>query len=438
MVLCHVATSRNSDRRRRPRARRVRGGAISAVLPMLLVLGILGSALVLNWSYLVLVNRDLQRKCDLLALAGAPELLDENLLRDRTADPQECLRAAAAAVDVYRRENNRIGGRQLRVAPNDVEVRSAFVADVRHGARRDYGAFDDPRHAPAPNALFVGIARRADGDHPVRYLWEGCVPSGKKADVTGGSWALLDNLVVGFRPTATVAAPLLPLAIDADAWHEFRTQTNQGSDQFPHGGNGIRELMLQLRGPDAPGKDKDKDKGKDKDKDKDKEADANAVLVDFTGSSGPFQAERLADQILRGVAADEVPQGLLGPIGAGRSLVCRARRDASEDSSLQLAFWINAAIEEAEASGTLLKRALPLYRSQHPGHGNENSQADAPVELVGWVACSILGAASDPVQHRLTVWVEPSYLIHDTVWTVPAGDEAPERNPYLYRLRLIE
>ena len=54
------------------------------------------------------------------------------------------------------------------------------------------------------------------------------------------------------------------------------------------------------------------------------------------------------------------------------------------------------------------------------------------------MACTVLGAAV--IDNRLTVRVEPCYLIHHTAWTVPpAGTDTPvglQRNLYIYKLRL--
>ena len=69
-------------------AERVTPRRLVTVLVLFLVfLFVIVTAIVVNWSFLVLVNRDMQHKCDVMALAAAPELLDERLLQD-AAVPQ--------------------------------------------------------------------------------------------------------------------------------------------------------------------------------------------------------------------------------------------------------------------------------------------------------------------------------------------------------------
>ncbi len=64
--------------------------------------------------------------------------------------------------------------------------------------------------------------------------------------------------------------------------------------------------------------------------------------------------------------------------------------------------------------------------------------AAGTAQVEGFVACTVLGAAV--IDNRLTVRVEPCYLIHHTAWTVPpAGTDTPaglQRNLYIYKLRL--
>ena len=66
------------------------------------------------------------------------------------------------------------------------------------------------------------------------------------------------------------------------------------------------------------------------------------------------------------------------------------------------------------------------------------SDGTGTAQVEGFVACTVLGAAV--IDNRLTVRVEPCYLIHHTAWTVPpAAAETPaglQRNLYIYKLRL--
>ena len=62
-------------------------GLVTIVALFLVFLIVILTAIVVNWSFLVLVNRDMQHKCDAMALAAAPELLDVRMLQD-AAPPQ--------------------------------------------------------------------------------------------------------------------------------------------------------------------------------------------------------------------------------------------------------------------------------------------------------------------------------------------------------------
>ena len=64
---------------------------------MLLVIFILLAAWVLDWVYLVLVQRNMQQRMDLVALAGTPALLDEDLLRDAAGAPSRMSATAASS-----------------------------------------------------------------------------------------------------------------------------------------------------------------------------------------------------------------------------------------------------------------------------------------------------------------------------------------------------
>jgi hypothetical protein len=66
-----------------------------------------------------------------------------------------------------------------------------------------------------------------------------------------------------------------------------------------------------------------------------------------------------------------------------------------------------------------------------------SSDGVGTAQVEGFVACTILSA--DVIDNRLTVRVQPCYLIHHTAWTVPpASIEAAgvQRNPCIYKLRL--
>ena len=80
------------------------------------------------------------------------------------------------------------------------------------------------------------------------------------------------------------------------------------------------------------------------------------------------------------------------------------------------------------------KRVFPLIQSV----GTPNSDGSATMQIEGFVACTILSTAM--IDNRLTVTVEPCYMIHHTAWTIaPSAAYAPAglaHNLYIYKLRL--
>ena len=89
-----------------------RRGAVTMLATLLIVVAVLLTILVVDAAYLVAVNRGMEDVSSIMALAGAPELLDPNLLLDAAGPPtpdQAAARAAAAALaDAYRQRNNAV------------------------------------------------------------------------------------------------------------------------------------------------------------------------------------------------------------------------------------------------------------------------------------------------------------------------------------------
>src|SRR5262245_37896475 len=110
--------------------RRDRRGAIAASFIWMFGIGLMVAALVLNWAWLVLVQRNMQERADAMALAAAPALLDEDLLRDQTADPTDDVSDAQDAVDKYRELNNQSGPNSLQLQAGDVKLTPGTVDDV--------------------------------------------------------------------------------------------------------------------------------------------------------------------------------------------------------------------------------------------------------------------------------------------------------------------
>ncbi len=111
-----------------------RRAAVTMLATILVVVAVLLTILVVDAAYLVAVNRGMQDVSSIMALAGAPELLDPNLLLDAAGPPtpdQAAARTAAASLaDAYRQRNNAILPSLQRVDAGDVVMQTGFVDDV--------------------------------------------------------------------------------------------------------------------------------------------------------------------------------------------------------------------------------------------------------------------------------------------------------------------
>lgn len=369
---------------------------------MLLVIFILLAAWVLDWVYLVLVQRNMQQRMDLVALAGTPALLDEDLLRDAAGAPQadqsDDIDAALAQSDNFRSLNNGAGSKLLVMKTGDVRVVPGFVADPTRPSSGRFGSasgsFGSITGDDTYNALKVLGQRTASSANPVARLLDGFWNAGP-TNVESTSVAALDNLVIGFRPTRTLPAPLAPLAISAQSWKNQRSgDTNQ---------NGIKELIVRLASEEPSA------------------APANGALI---GLNGTFDISRLGEQISGGVSPSDLgTSGWFGPVTSSQKLVVPGTQKTSESLAAELASRF-----EFVADSVTPLRAYPLY-------DNFNGSAEQAT-LVGFVAARVI--AAEVIDDRLTVTLEPAFLVHASVRTAPPDDATgPERNLYVHRLTLV-
>ena len=218
-----------------------RRAAVTMLATILVVVAVLLTILVVDAAYLVAVNRGMQDVSSIMALAGAPELLDPNLLLDAAGPPtpdQAAARTAAASLaDAYRQRNNAILPSLQRVDAGDVVMQTGFVDDVTaNPPLLDLAATEH-------NTLFVYSVRATNGEHPVSYPVD-LAGTTRTIEIRGGAFATLDNLLVGFRPESEMAAPLMPLGILSTSWSSERTQDSNG--------NGINEMVIRLQSANPP------------------------------------------------------------------------------------------------------------------------------------------------------------------------------------------
>jgi hypothetical protein len=387
--------TRTNAIRRRAQPARSRRGALTLAMLILLVIFVLLAAWLLDWVYLVLVQRNMHQRTDLVALAATPALLDEDLLRDATgapeADQEDDIDAAFAQADDYRRLNNRAGSKLLALKTGDVRVIPGYVANPARPATARFGMLvgEEPY-----NCLKVLGQRTASSANPVARFLDGFWNAGP-ANVESTSVAALDNLVVGFRPTRSLPAPLAPLAISASAWKRERAADSNH--------NGIQELEVRLASeePSAP--------------------PANGALV---GLNGSFEMARLGEQVIGGVLPSDLGLSCwFGPATPSQPLIAPGTQKTSAAMAAELASQF-----EFVADSVTPLRAWPIY-------DNFDGSAEQAT-LVGFVAGRVL--AAEVVDDRLTVTVEPAFLIHASVCTAAPDDATePPRNLYVHRLTLV-
>jgi hypothetical protein len=391
---------------RRFGSRFARRGAVTVLATFLIIVAVLLTILLVDSSYLIAVNRGMQDVSSIMALAGAPELLDPNLLLDAAGPPvanQAVSRAAAAAAaDQYRVWNNGVIPALQRLDPDDVTVQTGFVDDVT--ARPPVLDLSAAEH----NTVFVYAARSTSGTHAVSYPVN-LAGTRRTMEIRGGAYATLDNLVVGFRPEIARAAPLMPLGILTSAWNVERVSDGNG--------DGINEMVIRLESASPPVASQ-------------YPREPNGALLFYGGTFSPeVLAETLPLEMARGVfPGDLPPSGTFGPVApvVPAAVLGTQMADGADPGTVAMATALAGIIGQ--------RRAFPLLQSVAAGGGAGTVIA----QVEGFVAATVL--AAEVADNRLVVRVQPCYLIHHTVWTVPpASPETPaglQRNLYLYKLRL--
>jgi len=378
--------SHNLDRiRRRAKAQR-RGFYVVAVL-WFLVIGLLLAALVLNWAYFVTVQRDLQAKADALALASAPALLNDQWLIDGTIPVADVVAQVEAQVDAYRLLNNAAGATSTQIDGTDVNVAVGHVSDP--AATPD--AINFVPDVPF-DSVKIDIARAQSSGHPVEPILQ-TLAGLVGVDVYGSAIARLDNQVVGVRPTATIAAPIVPIAIDEAAWSAPRA--------FDINNNQIRELVVRIAiTPSGV-------------------VGANGAVVSFDGA---FSETGALDVLAAGLTYNDLAssQHEFGPVTNSTPLTVAGERQISAAFADELLVGLG----DLAASSGAPPRMFPIY--------NAAQSSGTQQHLRGFVAGRIVLAERDANQLRIVV--EPCYLIHTTVWT---DNSSVEFNSYIHKLVLV-
>lgn len=384
---------------------------MSLLLGIGFLLVVMGAALVLNWAFLCSVHQSFQDQLDAMAWTSVGDLLDDGVLEDDfTPDQADDLVQAEMTADVVRQANNDREHKRLHIESTDLEFQAGRVENVTQPATKTNFQVVDPilPGHPRLNTLVVHGLRDPLGSNRVEQLIRGFKRQNGKnnntAEIESYAYATLDSRVVGYKPTDTMPAPLVPLAIDQSAWYSVRVAAN--IDTF--NGNGRKELWLELKFSNTTGV-------------------ANAALIGVNGVA--LVTANIPSQVTDTIyPADLAPATEFGPLssaGAGRPgpVVYPGTDTSPLADTAAIATAFDTVANDPEPARR--RRVFPIY----------TSFVGPNPRLEGYIAATILDVdlpASMAATPRLRVLVEPEFYIHVTATTNPAVDE----NPYVHKVRL--
>ncbi len=384
---------------------------IGALFSVTVAAGLLGLAL--EFALLEHVRGQLQAGTNAAALAGAMELIDEDVLypgRLAALGSQAAADDVAAAQSValeYARANIAGGARMFTPLPSQdpPPLVAGWIAEPL-----DLGSPLAPwPQGGAANALQVHAERSHRWGNPLP-LWIGPLLGVAEGEVQATATACVDQRVHGFRPVQECVIPVVPLAALGwgadDAWTtqaaapaqagvNDRFVVNYTTGQVTAGSDGIPELVLCT--PKLSG--------------------GQEVLPGNLGClrlRASVSSQEFAKQVQDGLGpADLAELGGQLAIPPGGSLMV-ARGEEFEALLPDLAPHVRG-----------VRRAWPLYRARHSVGGGDL------FELAGFAAACVVDAYLE--DGRVCLVVQPAVLVSRTALVHPAA----EWNPWLGRLALV-
>lgn len=391
------------------RGRRLRRGYVSLVAILIIMISILTLMLVANWTYLVLVNRHTLRLSDNLALTAVYQLLDEQVLSDshnfpvtQADDITAATNEITTPVTGFLARNNAAAGERLRPTAAQVTITPARIDNAATPVVAPTNYDETPGPGEPYNTLRVVINRTPNSLNPVDLIFKG-QGTPDAARIASASYATLDSRVVGFRPRATVRAPVAPLALNSAAW--FTTRPGNADDtQFP---DGRFELDFTLLSTSSLGT-------------------ANCALISLNNTAA-FNSAVVATQVTTGIGPADVNgiTGTVGPLSAAQPMAF----DSEQTSPAGQVAAIAAAFNTVAASNNP-RRVFPIYSGAFTD----------PANIVGFIGARVINADANNVGSgpRLRVRLQPDFIVHSTVETrreLPAATSVPE-NLYIHKIRL--
>lgn len=382
---------------RRPSAKPRRGAVIVLVAFCLAIL-LAMAAFSTDIGYICLSQTQLQTAADAAALAAAQQCLLPNVASGQTQDAVSAaivgkaqtaaatfaLRNQAAGVDVSLRLSDIVVGSQAS---------SPYAAVVPWKAGQ-----------PFPNAVRV-VARRDTLANGPLSLFFGPLLGVQHSNVTASATAAFEigrYHITGFNsPAGGVNAKLLPIAIDANAWSQFRSSgcsaDGSCSDNYTAstvmpdspvqppanvscGGDGIPELVGAYPDKTAPG---------------------NFGLVNLSASGG-CNAD-VANWILHGASPTDLAS--FGPQGL------QAAPDSPATLSGNTGLTSSNVVDFAAVIGQ--PRIVPLYASYN-GNG-----ANATYSIVGFAGVTVVCATGRGA--NISIVLQPALVVDSTAVSTPSA-----------------
>ncbi len=343
------------------RSRSARDGS-ALVLGLLLSIGVIGlTAVTMDLGYIRLVQTELRRSADAVAMAGCWELFEQVKASGSDDYDYQSIEDACNGIAA----SNSVGEAFAALDANDLHL-GHFNVD---------GNWSEETNLPT-NAVRVTLRRESstNGELPLFFgAITGRSSQGLYATATAAMFYEIDGF---YEPESGEILNVLPIALDLETWISATSGQTGDELQFTENGvqsgsDGVHEANLYPQGTGAPG---------------------NRGTVDIGGADN--STNDLSRQVLTGISRQDI-------IDLGKSL------EFDENGELELNgdTGISAGIKNELASLIGKTRIIPIY-SEVVGNGN-----NAMFKIVRWEGVRILDVKLTGKKESKRVIVQPQRVI---------------------------
>jgi Flp pilus assembly protein TadG len=357
-------------RRRNKQNRNSRHGGV-LVLSALLIVALLGlTAFAIDIGYLCVAKSQAQRSADAAVLAGAWELIDENVAAGGTS--AATLETNARALASQYAGLNEVCGDAPALASSDIEV--GYIANPFD--RSSPMVFNQPANN---NAVRVRVRRTSSQNGEVSLFFARALGTNSHSVEAEATAVLMGNFS-GFRAPGGGSGnlDLLPFALDEVTWNAMLAgggsddwNWNDQASTITAGTDGVREVNLFPQGTGSPG---------------------NRGTVDIGSSNN--STNDIARQIVYGVSPSDFAYH-------GGSL----EFDQNGELMLNADTGISAGVKDELASIKGQPRIIPIF-SQVSGNGN-----NAMYTIVKFVGVRILDVKLTGNMNSKRVIIQPAKFV---------------------------